>query len=138
MAITEQKLIQAIERGVVKNCANYDDGMCLLKDKPCVWKEEEVNPDTEKPYPFGDKGITCPYLRKAVLPGNKNVEKMYYAFLDDYDGRVDLDVVADTCERCKTPIIKASNRQKYCAGCRDMMNQKKNTTYVRKMRAGLL
>lgn len=123
MAITDQKLIQAIERGVVKNCANYDDGMCLLKDKPCVWKEEEINPDTGKPYPFGDKGITCPYLRKAVLPGNKNVERMYYAFLDDYDGRVDLDVVADTCERCKTPIIKSNNRQKYCAKCAEITDR---------------
>lgn len=135
MAITEQKLIQAIERGVVKNCANYDDGMCLLKDKPCVWKEEEINPDTDKQYPFGDKGITCPYLRKAVLPGNKNVEKMYYAFLDDYDGRVDLDAVTDTCERCRTPIIKASNRQRFCLSCASAQRKMKEAARQRRLRA---
>jgi len=46
------------------------DGICLQKDAPCVWREMDINPDTGKPYPFSDKGITCHWLRKAVLPGD--------------------------------------------------------------------
>ncbi|NLW20667.1 MAG: hypothetical protein GXY84_04765 [Clostridiales bacterium] len=59
-----------IERLIARSCANCVDGICLQKDAPCVWREMDINPDTGKPYPFSDKGITCHWLRKAVLPGD--------------------------------------------------------------------
>ena len=118
-SITENKLIPALSRLVANECANHLDGMCLPKDKPCNWYETDINPDTGARYPFGDKGITCPYFLKAVLPGNKRLETLYFAFLDDYDGKRSLNIVTDYCKRCGAPIVKASNRQKYCASCRE-------------------
>jgi len=70
-----------------------------------------------------------------VLPGNKKVEAAYYAFLDDYDGRKDIETVVDVCARCGATIVKASNRQKYCAKCSKAEYNKKKAALMRERRA---
>ena len=134
-SITENKLIPALSRLVANECANHLDGMCLPKDKPCNWYETDINPDTGARYPFGDKGITCPYFLKAVLPGNKRLEALYFAFLDDYDSKRSLNIVTDCCKRCGAPIVKASNRQKYCAKCSKVEYNKKKAALMRERRS---
>lgn len=131
MTKTEQQLILSLSRLAIHECANNMDGLCLPKDKPCRWMEYDINPDTGRPYPFGDKGITCPYFLKAVLPGNRNLQARYLAFINDYDGIRPLESVASNCERCKEPIIKASNRQKYCDSCKITERRKKKAAWDR-------
>ena len=135
MAITTDGLINAIDRLVVSSCANYDNGICLPKDRPCRWREINLTGNKEYDYPFSDKGITCPYLLKAVLPGDKRLQGLYEAYLDNVDGKRSIEKVVSTCERCKTPIAKTSNRQKYCSTCKEYEDKRIRAARKRKSRA---
>lgn len=129
--MNEDKLIRALERHVVSFCPNYDNGNCLPKDSPCQWREGGK-------YPFSDKGITCPYFRKAVLPADKELEEAYYHHLDVADGKVTqakADAISSTCARCKVPIIKSSNRQRYCAACSQVRKRKTKARWAREQYA---
>ena len=97
---------------------------CLPKDKPCQWREGGK-------YPFSDKGITCPYLRKAVLPADPELEALYHAYLDAADGGTQQAAMKDNCHRCGEPMIKTSNRQKYCASCRVTRRRKMKAKWER-------
>ncbi|NLW20666.1 MAG: hypothetical protein GXY84_04760 [Clostridiales bacterium] len=55
--------------------------------------------------------------------------------MDAARGKVNIEVTADTCERCGVPIIKTSNRQKYCLACGKEERRRKHAARMRKSRS---
>ena len=97
-------------------CANYDEGNCLLLDdgETCVCVQSI------------SYSLLCKYFRNAVLPAEPKLE-----------AAILLSGAKTVCERCKTPIEKHSNRQKYCPECARYMYLKNKAKYQRNKRSGV-
>ena len=136
--ISEPQLIRLINTLVKKECPNCHDGFCDAKDKPCSWRREEE--------PFTNRGITCGWLRDAVLPLDKELRGFYENWKqaelirrEKKDAIVtgDTDTKAlkvDVCVGCRQPMVVRSVRQKYCDTCRETQRRIKVAAAVRKHR----
>jgi hypothetical protein len=136
--ISEPQLIRLIDAHIKKECPNYYKGFCDAKDKPCTWRREEE--------PFTNRGITCGWLRDAVLP----LDKELWGFYENWkqaelarrekkmpSGAIDAPVEEtriDTCAGCRQPMVVKSNRQKYCEKCRIMRRKVTNASAARDYR----
>lgn len=61
--------------------------------------------------PFIEAGdMRCLEFERAVLPIDPELESRYFNREEN----------TATCERCSTPIVKTSNRTKYCGECREV------------------
>ena len=136
--ISEPQLIRLINTLVKKECPNCHDGFCDAKDKPCTWHREEE--------PFTNRGITCGWLRDAVLPLDKELRGFYENWKQaelarrekkmpsgDIDAPVE-ETRIDTCAGCRQPMVVKSNRQKYCEKCRIMRRKVTNASAARDYR----
>ena len=136
--ISEPQLIRLINTLVKKECPNCHDGFCDAKDKPCSWRREEE--------PFTNRGITCGWLRDAVLPLDKELRGLYENWKQvelarrekkDTNTSGETDVKApkvDVCVGCRKPMVVRSVRQKYCDACRETQRRIKVAAAVRKHR----
>jgi len=95
-------------RSLAKNaCA------CFYGADRCRWYPQ----DQEKCIFFLDDvdDQKCKYFEKYVLPIDPQLEAAYFAAEAD-----------DTCEHCSLPMIKSSNRQKYCSACADEIRRERD------------
>ena len=89
-------------------CANYYGGGCIMLGCGCPQ--------------MISLSLLCKYFRHAVLPA---------------DMRLEADILKthpDRCVICGVPIVRRSNRQKYCRECAVRMRRLSNTDAVRKHR----
>lgn len=70
--------------------------------------------------------LLCKYFRNAVLPAEPKLE-----------AEILMSGAKTVCERCGVPIVKHSNRQKYCAECARIMYLKNKAKYQRNKRSGV-
>ena len=136
--ISEPQLIRLINTLVKKECPNCHDGFCDARDKPCTWHREEE--------PFTNRGITCGWLRDAVLPLDKELRGFYEAWKQaelarrEKNGHAIVGIAEvqatniDTCAGCRQPMVVKSNRQKYCEGCRKIRRLSNEAARVRRAR----
>ena len=137
-SISEPQLIRLIGAHVKKECPNYYKGFCDAKDRPCAWHREEE--------PFTNRGITCGWLRDAVLPLDKELRGFYENWKQAElarrekkipSGTIDIPVEKtriDTCAGCRQPMVVKSNRQKYCEDCRKIRRLSNEAARVRRAR----
>ena len=136
--ISELQLIRLINAHIKKECPNYYKGFCDAKDKPCSWRREDES--------FTNRGITCGWLRDAVLPLDKELRGFYENWKQAElarrekkmpSGAIDAPVEEtriDTCAGCRQPMVVKSNRQKYCEKCRIMRRKVTNASAARDYR----
>lgn len=90
-------LIRQIQTIAAEECANCDEGNCLLLDdgEPCVCPQRISH------------SLWCRYFIAAVLPAHKD---LYYKLCGKG--------VEKRCAVCGRPVYSHSNRAKYCDHCR--------------------
>lgn len=102
-----------VRKYIARNCASYDsNGLCHL--------ETDSTGGRLCPF-FYPTGKTCRYAEQAVIPGDSAIEALYNAGKTGAAG--------DTCERCKAPFERTSNRQKYCPTCAAEVRRNKRIAY---------
>ena len=104
----ENQIQRSIRNLAQKECANYDNGICLPEDRPC----HVISPVYKTVY---DGAIDCDYFLEAVLPlqPELNTAVWHELFREE-------DQVSEgwkECARCHKPFLPGSNRQRYCTGC---------------------
>lgn len=94
-------------------CANYDNGSCLALDdgEPCACVQSI------------SYSLLCKYFRKAVLPPEPLLEADI------------LGTRFEKCVSCGAPIIKKSNRKKYCEKCAQRAYKTQQAEYAKRKRA---
>lgn len=94
-------------------CANYDNVTCLALDdgEPCVCVQ------------CISYSLLCKYFRNAVLPAEPKLEADIFG------------IRYEKCVSCGSPIIKKSNRKKYCEKCAKRAYKKQQAEYARRKRA---
>lgn len=101
---------------LVRACANYADGDCLLLDNdcfcPCV---QEIS-----------LSLCCKYFENSVLP----LDNKLYASLKNHSRK-------KKCAACGEYFIPASNRAKYCPGCSERAKKSRAAERKRKQRYGV-
>ena len=101
---------------LVKMCANYMDGDCLLLDNdnlcPCV---QEIS-----------MSLCCKYFETAVLP----LDNKLYSSLKNIPNK-------KKCEVCGEYFASRSNRAKYCYACSEKVRKIKAAERKRKQRYGV-
>lgn len=106
---------EKVKAYIKSNCASYDrGGLCHI--------ETDSSGNRLCPLIY-ELGKTCNYAETSVIPGDPVIEALYNAGKEGASSKV------DTCERCKTPIIRTSNRQKYCKPCADSVRKNKRVQY---------
>ena len=105
-----------VKRLVRKQCANYDNGNCLLLDDgdfiPCPQ--------------LITRSLLCRYFRYAVLPGDHSLS------LEIYGDRAN-----HICVRCGQPFYSRGNRARYCPRCRRIRELELNCERVRRHRGSM-
>lgn len=97
---------------IKKQCANCDNGNCLLLDDG----DEHTCPQTIS------YSLLCRYFRNAVLPADKKL------YADIFNVRTCV------CKECSKEFVPASNRQKYCKPCGKRIRQNQKNDSKRKLK----
>jgi len=88
---------------------------CNLHGKECIWDECRCHLINPKWDTIAEGMIDCDWFMRAVLPRDKELEKMIWQNLTGADGparsRYRL------CERCHNSYLPNSPRQKFCKSC---------------------
>ncbi|RED32418.1 hypothetical protein [Paenibacillus sp. VMFN-D1] len=113
------KRIQTLARN---HCAAFTgkDGCCFEPNgQPrCQWFRTDP-----QALPFIESGdMRCLEFERGVLPSDPALEANYFNRKEN----------AAKCERCSTPIVKTSNRMKYCAECREIRRKQGAADRARK------
>lgn len=110
----------AVARYIEKHCANYDaNGQCLLQT---FESGSRICPL------FFSLNSRCKYAETSVLPGDGQIQALYEC------EKQGAEIVLHTCERCKKPYKRKSNRQKYCPSCKTDQARKKSREGMAKRR----
>ena len=137
MSISEAQLIRLLDRHCKSLCCNLSStGFCYTKDRFCAWRKKDEE--------FSERGIICRWYREQVLPADKELEQLYehwkqqemdrreaeYLGLsvpikDEYSNEVIL------CSICRKPLLRKSNRQKYCDSCRNVEDKRRRAARKR-------
>ena len=75
MSKDENQIRKQLQRLAVQECANYMDGMCVEEDRPC----HVLLPQ----YTIHDGAIGCDYFLEAVLPLDKEMNRVVWAKIDE-------------------------------------------------------
>lgn len=114
---------KAIARYIEKNCANYDaNGQCLLQ----TFEGSHICPL------FYGLQARCNYAESSVLPGDPHIQALY-----EQGKQGGAEIVLNTCERCKKPYKRKSNRQKYCSSCQTDQSRKRAREGMQKKRGNV-
>lgn len=100
----DKKVTQYVE----KNCANYlGEGKCVYGNLcPFVY----------------DLSAKCGYAEKAVIPGNAEIEAIYYTGKQS-------NKKLHHCADCKLPYTRTGNRQQRCTDCAASRRKRKRIIY---------
>ena len=119
-SMTDKQILKSIKALARGECANYAYGYCLLTDKGCPL----VNPDDESVH---EGIIDCNYFMECVLPADWNMKDLVsYALWYDEEKEEELPQGMKRCDICQKPFIPAHPKQKYCEGCSEKVNHKKD------------
>ena len=128
---TDKQLIRQAKQLARQECCNYSDGNCIYTDSTC----HAINPM----YPSIHSGaIGCEYFLSSVLGLQPELHAAIRHRMED-------ELCAGTrwkeCAFCKKPFLPGSNRQRYCADCRDLaqrirVREKQRRYYQRKREKG--
>ncbi|PFP44841.1 hypothetical protein COK01_26360 [Priestia megaterium] len=100
-----------IKKLITSTCANYVDGMCVIKDRPCPL----VHGATYRDHVIPASEFTCDYFETAVLPADKTLEAKYHG----------QETLSKKCKGCGTSFNSVSNRAVYCSDtCRKSARKK--------------
>lgn len=111
----------AVARYIERHCANYDsNGQCLL--------QTFEGGSHICPLYFG-MPLRCSYAETSVLPGSEQIHALYM------QSKQGAEITLNTCERCKKPYKRKSNRQKYCPSCQADQARKRSRESMAKRRA---
>ena len=90
--------IRQVQSIAVEECANCDNGNCLLLDdgEPCVCPQSI------------SRSLWCRYFFTSVLPGHKD---LYFKLCGQG--------VQKQCELCGQVFYPRSNRARFCVKCRE-------------------
>ena len=104
----DNQIQRSIRQLAQKECANYDNGSCLPKDRPC----HVINPAYKT---IHDGAVNCDYFLRAVLPLQPELNTaVWHELLSEEE---EAGEGWKECVRCHKPFIPGSNRQRYCADC---------------------
>ena len=129
---TDKCLIRRAKQLARKECCNYFGGDCIYTGRPC----HVINPI----YPSIHSGaIGCEYFLSSVLGLQP---ELYTAIRHRMEDELCGGTRWKECAFCKRPFLPGSNRQKYCASCRDLarricVREKQRRYYRRKREKGL-
>lgn len=106
---------------LVKNeCAcTIDRKNCEWLDKPCPQIAEFQNCGTRSPR-------FCSWFRDAVLPSDKTLQARLTGLQNEQVRK---------CSVCNTPILRSSNRQRFCDACGQRNRRKVHASTMRASRA---
>lgn len=92
-----------VKRYIAANCASYDkNGLCHM----------ETDSSGGRLCPlFFNLGKKCNFAETSVIPGEPEIESLYYA------GKQSANVNLINCEDCSTQFERTSNRQIRCPKC---------------------
>lgn len=150
MSSQEQKTRRRINQLAQRECANYDNGTCLLPmyggnqscyevkytDPPCSVLSDRYN--------ITDGAIACDWFLEAVLPLDKELHKEVWQMLYANVLRNESDTLRNEsghiisghrkCGRCGKVYLPNNNRQQYCTACRGQRRKIKQAEWVRNKR----
>ncbi len=81
----------------------------------------------------GDRWARCPWFENTELTKHPDLQAQYWARFEDQQA-TETEPVHE-CARCGKPFTKASNRQKFCAECRDNAKREADRNRKRRQRA---
>ena len=121
----ENQIMRSIRQLARKECANYDNGICLPEDRPC----HVISPA----YPtIHDGAVNCDYFLEAVMPLDKELNTaVWHEVLREEDQAGEH---WKECARCHKPFIPGSNRQRYCTACGAAAKQTRDREKQRRYR----
>ena len=130
MSKGETQIRKQLQRLAVQECANYMDGMCVEEDRPC----HVLLPQ----YTIHDGAIGCDYFLEAVLPLDKELNRVVWAKIDEphwapwiVEEDAETGAQLHHCCECGKVYLPASNRQKYCSLCKQEVRRQQNAKAAR-------
>lgn len=130
MSKDETQIRKQLQRLAVQECANYMDGMCVEEDRPC----HVLLPQ----YTIHDGAIGCDYFLEAVLPLDKELNRVVWAKIDEphwapwiVEEDAETGAQLHHCCECGKVYRPASNRQKYCLACGKAAKRKRDAQVAR-------
>lgn len=122
----EKQIMRSIKQLAQKECANYFNGICLLKDSPC----HVINPAYQA---IHDGAIDCDYFLSAVLPLQPELNTAVWHEILREEGQTGEGW--KECSRCHMHFIPGSNHQQYCTNCGKETRQVRSREKQRRYRA---
>ena len=128
-SMTNKQILKSIKALARDECENYSRGDCLMTDERC----HLVNPNYGS---IHDGAIDCDYFLECVLPADWDLNDLVsYALWYDEEDEDELPSTMKRCAECQKPFVFASNRQKYCNTCQQIVRRRQSAQRVRKYRA---
>lgn len=100
-------VLTEIQRLARKSCACFTGSDGCLHEPNGQSRCNFFRTDAQARQYVEDDTMRCFVFERGVLPTDPVLERQYFG---------DTGAV-DRCEKCRTRIVKRSNRQKYCASC---------------------
>ena len=106
--------IREVQNIAVEECANCDEGNCLLLDdgEPCICPQSISH------------SLWCRYFLTAVLPAHRD---LYFKLCGHGSEK--------RCEICGQPFYPKSNRGQYCSSCGERMQRQRTRERVQRFRS---
>lgn len=108
MNTIDKQLMRQVKALARRECANYQDGICLPEDRPC----HVLHPVYTK---IHDGAIDCDWFLEAVMPLDQELTKAVWQEILREEGSSGESLKECVC--CHKPFLPASNRQRYCEAC---------------------
>lgn len=121
----DKQLIRQARTLAHKECANYQDGICIPEDRPCYVINQRYSS-------VHDGAIDCDYFMSAVLPLDREMTKAVWTEIYREEGVSGEGM--KTCVRCSRPFVPGSNRQRYCAACGETAKKTRSREKQRRYR----
>ena len=108
--------IRAVQNIAVEECANCDEGNCLMLDdgEPCICPQSI------------SQSLWCRYFLTSVLPAHRD---LYFKLCGHGAEK--------RCAACGQPYYPMGNRAKYCVQCKDKIRRKQIRDAVRRTRGSM-
>ncbi|SKA94436.1 Cysteine-rich VLP [Caloramator quimbayensis] len=113
---TDIKQANKIKELIKKECANYDNGQCILLEIDC--------PQMNCMY-----SVLCKYFINSILPLDK---ELYKQLLPDAEETKEL--YNKVCQSCNKQFTTDKKNGQYCPKCKDKIKKEKTRLRVQKHR----
>lgn len=122
-----KSLQKRLHRRAAANCANHtgEDGCLITCHGLCILSIPADRPTAN----------VCSYFMRHVGPADDELFREYLDYFPaDYPLKQKRIEGTKKCERCGQPFKPASNRAKYCEGCRDQVRSEQAKKRMRNKR----